>query len=195
MSDVQICNLALSHLGTPGISSLQEQSKTARQCLIHYELARDYVLRDFPWNFAEKRQALALLSNITPIGYDLAYAYPTDCLKALRIYNTVEGADEIDFRITSADDGKSKMILTNEEDARLIYTMQITDTNLFDSLFVKALSHYLAAELAQPLTKKTSLQSAMIQLYTGIISAATASNASEGRDMSESDNPFIASRG
>jgi hypothetical protein len=194
MSEVAICNEALSHIGAYSITSLTEQSKEARQCNILYASARDQALRDFPWNFAEKRVALALLSSVTPTGYDYAYAYPPDCLKAREIYNSVTGGEKIDFIINAAADGKSKMILTDEEDAILIHTMRITNTEVFDGTFKKALGYLLASELAWPITKKASIQGAMLEIYSSIISTAKAGNASEGRDSQEVDNPFIAAR-
>lgn len=194
-SEVQICNLALSHLGSYTINALTEASQEARKCKLYYPIARDFVLRDFPWNFAEHRAYLALLSDVTPVGYDYAYQYPTNCLKAREVYNEVTGGEPIDFVVNATSDGTSKMILTNEADAILIYTMRITDPNVFDIAFINALSFKLASDLAQPITKKITLQQAMVRAYAVYMGMAHRANASESKDTSEVDNPFIAARG
>lgn len=193
-SEVQICNLALSHLGSYTISALTEATQEARQCNLLYDPVRDAVLRDFPWNFAERRGYLAELSGVTPVGYDYAYAYPTDCIKARHIYNAVAGAKPIDFIVNAGSGLASKMILTDEADAILIYTAKITDPNMFDASFVNAMAYKLASDLALPLTKKASLQNIMLQIYARYMSMAYTTNATEAKDTAERDNPFTAAR-
>lgn len=193
-SEVEISNLALSHLGSYTINALTEASQEARKCKLYYPNARNFVLRDFSWNFAEKRAYLAEISDVTPVGYDYAYAYPSDCLKARCIYNEVTGGEPIDFIITATDDLTDKMILTNQATTILIYTAKITDPNVFDASFINALSFKLASDLAQPITKKTVLQQAMIKAYARYMAMAHTSNATESKDTSEIDNPFIAAR-
>jgi len=193
-SETEICNLALSHLGAYTISALTDASQEARKCNLYYGPARDFVLRDFPWNFAERRYALALLSGVTPVGYDYAYQYPTNCLKARKIYNEVETAEPIDFIVTASDDLTSKMILTDEADAVLIYTAAVTSTALFDSAFVTFLSYKLAADLAIPLTKKLALQQAMLKIYGAYMGMAKLANATEAKDTKQTENAFLAAR-
>ena len=193
-SEIEICNLALSHLGSYTINSLLDASQEARKCKLYYPYARDFVLRNFPWNFAEKRINLAEVSGVTPIGYDYAYQYPSDCLKARKIYNEVSGGNPIDFIINATDDLIDKLIYTNEQAAILIYTAKITDPNLFDSVFINALSYRLASDIAIALTKKANLQQMMLQLYTQYMSMAQTANASESKDTTQYENPFIAAR-
>lgn len=48
-SVVQICNMALTRIGqNQFIDSIDEQSKAAELCALHYEQCRDQVLQDFP---------------------------------------------------------------------------------------------------------------------------------------------------
>ena len=84
-SEVEICNLSLSHIGTRStISALNENSNEARQCNIHYAPARNFVLRKHPWGFAEKTLALAVLSDPPP-NWLYKYQYPTDCVTAIEL--------------------------------------------------------------------------------------------------------------
>ena len=70
LSDVKLCNLALSHLGGKArIASLAEASEEARQCALHYEPARDEALRALPWPFASKHKPLAALDEPAAPGW------------------------------------------------------------------------------------------------------------------------------
>lgn len=194
-SVVEICNLALSHLGAYTINAITDASQEARKCKLFYPVARDTTLRGHPWNFAEKRPYLALVSGADPVGYEYAYEYPSDCHNFREIYNDIEGQKPIKFTITASADLKSKMVLTDQEDAIGIYTGKVEDPNVFDTTSITALSYMLASFLAQPIAKKIGLQKAMLAMYGAYMSSAVVSNASESQDVKEYDNPFIAARG
>ena len=78
-SAVEICNLALSHLGSSGIDALDERSEAAAACTTFYAICRDMVLRDAPWPFATKMQALALVEEDPNTEWGFSYRYPSDC--------------------------------------------------------------------------------------------------------------------
>lgn len=195
-SVVELCNLALSHLGSYVITSLSNPTtQEQRKCNIYYAPARDFVLRAFPWNFAEKRAYLAELgSGETKVGYEYAYEYPQDCLKARDIYNSTSGGDPIDFIINSLDSLTGKKVLTDQATALLIYTAKVTDPNVFDALFNTAFSFKLASDLAIPLTKNVKLRDAMLNAYISYMGTARTGNASEAKDTTEKTNPYITAR-
>ena len=85
-SEIDICNLALSHVGGRPIESFTEGTKEAIECGRFYAFDRDAVLEDHNWNFARKRLDLALTSDEVS-GWTYSYAWPTDCLAPRRIYN------------------------------------------------------------------------------------------------------------
>lgn len=58
VTEVSICNMALSRIGHTTISALSDANDAARQCNLHYEPSRDGLLRAHPWNFAMKRTRL-----------------------------------------------------------------------------------------------------------------------------------------
>ncbi len=192
-SEASICNLALSHLGAYTISSLNDPTQEARKCKLYYEVARDYVLRDFSWGFAEKRAALALNGD-TPTGYDYSYQYPVDCLKAREIYNDISGSEPLDFTVNSAENLTDKAILTDVEEAILIYTAKVTVPDVFDASFIMMLSYYLASLLAIPLTKSQATQQVMLQVYSAYKSRSETASAQENVDTSEVDNAFLKAR-
>lgn len=214
-SQIEICNLALSHVGAPSIASLTENTRQSRECNRLYEILRDTVLSDFPWNFARKRLVLALLSSVTYSGWDYAYAYPVDCLKAREIYNPyttktytdgqyVSGnyvesavqvkADKIEFEIAANADLDTRVILTMQEDAELIYTARVQDANMFSALFIDAFSWRMASDLALPLKGKAALQQQMMALYRERLGRGQQENANEGFEPPSGVSPYVVAR-
>jgi len=207
-SEVQICNLALSHVGGYRIQSLSESTKEARECNLLYPYARDAALADHDWGFARKRLTLALLS-VTYTGWDYAYQYPIDCLRFRKILDvtgaytgtTYVSEDEsykqvgkVKFEIASNSDLNSKVILTDKKDAEGVYTAKVTDTNMFDLLFVDALSWRLAADLSQPLKGKPQLQQALMKQYLALIGQAKAKDANESEEKPNNVNEILRAR-
>jgi len=209
-NEVNICNLALSHIGVfSKIQSLSESTKEARECNLLYATARNAVLEDLDWNFARKQMYLALLDE-TYTGWAYAYQYPTDCIIARKIFNEGEVdsntagwdtdnkdniLDKVEFEIRASSNLDRRIILTNQEDAILLYTAKVTDVNMFSSQFIDALAWRLAAELAVPLRNKADLYKEMINHYLMKIIQVKAHNANEGHKGPEDINTFVRARG
>ena len=170
-SAVDICNLALAHIGDEAnVSSISppDGSVQADHCYRFYPIARDAVLEMHNWKFAVKRVPLALLDETPPAEWAFAYQYP-QCLKVLAVYqaDTATPASErlifdqseflnkpasAPFTVESLQDG-TQVIYTNMEDATAMYIGRVTDTSKFSPLFVVALSRLLASYLAGPIIK------------------------------------------
>jgi len=58
-TDVEIANMALSLMGEATITSLSDSIAAARAMNLHFLPVRDALLRSHPWNFAQRRIALA----------------------------------------------------------------------------------------------------------------------------------------
>ena len=95
-SQVDICNGALNQLGASTIISLTEDSKNARILNQRYEMVRDRVFREHPWNCLIKRTKLAQDAATPAYEYSYQYTLPSDCLRVLKTY---EQKDDIDFKI------------------------------------------------------------------------------------------------
>lgn len=67
---VEICNNALTLIGSRRITALSDPSKEGRICNDNYNICRLAVLRMHPWNFATDRTELAgvTISNVTDGG-------------------------------------------------------------------------------------------------------------------------------
>jgi hypothetical protein len=175
-TEVSICSNALRKLGDDPITSLTEDTERARLCNAFYESSRDSLLRSHPWNFAITRATLAKLSSTPAYGFAYQYALPTDpyCLRVLEM----EYQDYI-FKIENlATEGR--VLLSDEDTAKILYIGRITDTALFDSLFVDTLTAHLSVKLAYPITNSTSLQLQMHKLYQAKLSEARSVDGQEG---------------
>jgi hypothetical protein len=162
----EICNEALLYVGSgQAINDLDEDSAEARACKVYYAKTRDALLEAFPWKFAGKRSVLALLSGEERVGWAFAYAWPSDCLAPRRIWNgqrTPAAYSRIPFDVESTSTNgnvSGRCIVTDREDAELIYTAQVTTVALFTPLFCETLALSLASKLALILPIKPDVAS------------------------------------
>ena len=176
-SEVDICNLALGHIGDSAtVSSINppEGSAQAEHCSRFYPIARDSLLEMHNWGFATKRTNIALLtSNFSEWKY--CYAIPTDAVNLLAVLSSAATDDYSvplqysasvmgvpiamggvyepqPYTAEALDDG-TEVIYTNQDAAMLRYTSLISDTSKFSPLFVESLSWLLASYLAGPVIK------------------------------------------
>lgn len=180
-SEVDICNLALGHLGdTATIASIKppEGSAQSEHAARFYPIARDSLLEMHTWGFATKRMKLAqLTSNYSE--WNFCYAQPVDALNILAVLPP-DANDDYSTRFSPTDtpgfyhnytpliaagryvpqayscealDDGTEVIYTDQEEAVLRYTSVATDTSKFSPLFVLTLSWHLASFLAGPLLK------------------------------------------
>ena len=176
-TEVDICNLALAHLGDDAtIATIKppEGSAQAEKAARFYPIARDSLLEMHTWNFASKRGALAL-TTVTLDQWEYAYQAPADLMTPVAIispsaqndYATRMSAGDTPGGITSnyaptIVAGQSSpqqfavegaYIYTNQENAVLRYQAYVTDPTLFSPLFINTLSWHLASMLAGPVIK------------------------------------------
>lgn len=198
-SEVQICNLALGHCGvsTP-IASLDEASKEAQACKLFFEQERDTVLRDFPWPFATRIAALALVEEAPNSEWAFSYRYPTDCLRLRRVLNPAGRNDSRQSRLSYrlANDTQGTLILTDEAEASIEYTVRISNAGLFSPDFVSALALRLAAMIAPQLTggDPFKLGERALRLYILAMGTAQASALNEEQADDAPDAEYIRAR-
>lgn len=193
-SVVQICNMALSHIGSDArVTSISppDGSVEAGHCATFYDLARTELLEPGSWAFSLKRATLGELTN-TSDAWLYAYAKPSNCLRPLRILRpsmgvTVFNQDTITAHIDDRDsaqfDVEGDVIYTNEPDAVLVYVQDLTDTTKFTASFTSTFSFLLGGYLAGPIIKGNEgarLGDAMRQraMSAAEMSAAASANAS-----------------
>tara|TARA_R100000654_G_scaffold26801_1_gene50474 strand:- start:2091 stop:2759 length:669 start_codon:yes stop_codon:yes gene_type:complete len=176
-TEIDICNLALAHLGDDAtIASIKppEGSAQAEQAARFYPIARNTLLEFHTWNFASKRTSLATVNN-TIDQWEYAYVAPADMITPLAILSPTAQNDYA-TRMSSGDTPggitsnfaptilaghytpqqfviEDNLIYTNQENALLRYQSLITDSTKFSPLFVVTLSWHLASMLAGPIIK------------------------------------------
>lgn len=164
-SIVDICNLALSHLGNKAsVVSISpaDGSVEANYCARFYPIARDEITEMGDWTFARTRTTLALLSTNPSTLWDYAYQKPADCLVPRRI---MTGDEEFKENDSKDFDMEGDTILTNRANAVMVYTRPVTDPTKFSASFISALSYKLAAYLAGPVLRGESASSAAASLH------------------------------
>lgn len=167
-SIVDICNTALRYLGDDAsISEINppDGSPQSENCAALYPKARDEVLEQHAWRFANARQALTALS-VTVEGWGYAYAAPSDmiCPRAIIPGGWQRDDDPVDFT-TEIDANGDTLILTDTPSATLRYTRAITNPALFTPLFCEAVSWLLASKLAGPILKGDAGRTATAECY------------------------------
>jgi hypothetical protein len=177
-SDVQICNLALLRMGEKQqVGDLGDNSTPAKACSVLYPMTRDTLLAKTDWHWARKHSVLGLLAYARS-GWQFAYGLPTDLVKccyvsngvrpggsiggaSMTLFSNVAGsyasnyfsAPAVPFDVELGDSGK-RILVTDQEDAELVYTSSATDPGSMPQLFVDALAWQLAVELSLALPNK-----------------------------------------
>lgn len=201
MSVVEICNLALSRLGTrASIASIDEASVEARLCKAGYANCRDTLLRDFDWGFARRIETLAERDEDPPAGFSHVYSLPNRCVRFRGLWAgprpSLAPADWALGSIGDSSGNDAVAIFANTAQATGLYTRAIENTELFSASFVAALSWRLAEMIALPITNKESLADAVARRAQAKVAEAMASEANEGIWFTDEVVPdFLQARG
>ena len=196
ISSTSICNLALSHfVGGGKITSIDDNTEIARILNTNYDNCLLTALRAFPWSFARNIDTLDIVSKTYP-NYDYTYKYPTNCVKILRV------CSEGDLTLVNYQneykqysDGNFVYIASNIESAYAEYTMTITNPNVFDAQFVKALSYLIASEVSNAITGNSNIAKEMYQKFQLAIGEAYKSTANESNLPIEHSSRYLDARG
>lgn len=130
---------ALSHLLLPAITDLDaDTSQSGKVLRKHFAAVRDAMMRQYPWNFAEREKTLTVDPDApASVRYTYAYALPNDpyCLAARSLYCVHIDSWKLNGR----------RILTNVgPTVTLIYTARILEVPQWDAMFRTAFALALA---------------------------------------------------
>lgn len=172
-NEVTICNIALGYIGgDANLTSINPPDGhiESEHCNRFYPIARDALLELHTWSFAVKTEKATLL-EVKPLDWMYAYACPSKMLNLCEVLSPKNHIGDLqfvtepyelwalnlqspvqDFVIETNSKGE-EIILTNQKDAVLRYTVSVTDPTKFSSLFVQTLTRYLASMLAGPIIK------------------------------------------
>lgn len=159
--------------------------------------------------------------NTVPAPWAYEYAFPNDCLRARHILPQVAASaatingipidsaglsasalqlmgPPVKFTLGVDNDSGGNLIrvlMTNQDQAQLVYTVDIVDPNLFDSEFVECLTSVLAAKVAIGLTADRELRAELKATAVADLLQARATNGSEAFEVQNSTPDWIRARG
>lgn len=176
----KIFNLTLKNLRVSvGIQNAHLSEKNTVVLNEFYDSAREQVLKDFDWNFANSYRELSLTGNIPQNPKFLyEYDYPNDCLFAREIIPYYD-KKIVEFEVAANINGQ-KVINTNITPVVLRYTKSVENETFFSTEFVMALCWYLAFLAAPSITGNRSIQNDCFNIYTNMLVKSKTINASEG---------------
>jgi hypothetical protein len=190
MDETQICNLALDTLKEAPISSLAEERPIARWCNRNFATQRDAALSMANWNFAMKRQSIAVDATAPAFGWKYAYTLPAGCVRLLPL--THDGTDEGSPVAHVVEGGK---VLANMAGPlRVRFVNRATNYDAYHPLFVDYLSARLARRMAHWLTGKTSYLQIASALMEQAWNDAWAADAMEGDTPRAADDEWVEAR-
>lgn len=182
-SDVEIANAALTLLGEASITSLDDETDTARAVKRLYTLTLDACLRDHNWNFAQIRTGLARLTATPDFDFSWMYALPTDPL-CLRVLETTLDTNEA-YRIETYKSASEqvRVLVTDSCSVSILYVAKLTDPALWDALFVDAFVFELAYRLTHAITGHDTARTALVQQKELAWRRARSRDGQEGRHL------------
>lgn len=162
-STVHLYNVALARLGgeqLPRNISSQESDAVGALCDNLFPQVLDLTLTAHAWSFALKRVFLAAVPENGPGNalYRLAYAVPSDCVKAVRLAGG--GVNRSPAYVM-----EGETLRTNERQAVLVYVARVTDPQKWPPAFADALAWAMAGELASAKLNDSRKQNWCYQNY------------------------------
>ncbi len=210
---VGVYNMCLGRLGVgQAVAAPTENSVPARTCSRFYDQCRQEVLRAFPWPFATRAEALALVADQTFPGWSYVYQMPSKCLNmravadssGIRQIATSLTCDPTDFSTLRQfrqpwqkalkTDGASQVILSDVVNAWGFFTFDVTNTGAWDVDVAGIIADRLSMEVGGPLQAKPELVIAATNRYLTWFSMAAATAMNEQRDDAQAESSSITAR-
>lgn len=222
-TEVDIANLALSHLGDSStVAALDPPDGSAQAVHLarFYPLARDALQEAYPWNFCVRRITPAIMTSETT-AYAYAYQLPNE---AVNIFSVLPPNADDDYvsqwnepALTSAipelgtqgstrvpqnyametlADGQ-KVIYTDVQNAVIRYGIRETDTAKFTTLFTMGLARLLASYCAGPVIKgKAGREEAkfQFQMFRAEVGLAQVADANQNKQYLKHVPSWMANR-
>ncbi len=166
LTDVSICNLALSDLAQQPIVSMNDKGTAAAQCRQHYPDVVRVLLEMHHFGLATKQANLVASDEIGTMRYIYTYLLPEDAAHVVRLayprelQNTsyyVGLRARLDATLQQFE-VEGRVLRTNVVNATVDYvSYNITEAD-FNGLFAKAVRWKLASAIAMPITKRQDLR-------------------------------------
>ena len=182
MTELQIANMALRHIGMKKLNDLNGVDPSTRAINEFFDICRDDVLGEFEWPFASVQFELDESAEDALLGYAFMYDYPTQNVATVwTVYNsaTADKKHEQDFEVRYLPDEDKRVILTNLDEAFCDYSHIVTNMDVWSPKFVSALSFRLASEICPGLTGDDKKAATMLDIYNAILRESKRISSSE----------------
>lgn len=198
---INICNIALKHLGMLEIGSLEDQTPQARACTRYFNIARTATLASHRWSFATVVEALTEMDE-DDVSVDeqpdwtVFYEFPDNALAVWNVFNeaTTDDKEAQDFEVRYVPALAVKIICSDLDEAFVEYTYKVTDTTIYDNRFIDAFTYRLAALMAHDLTGDANMGIKFMQMFTAAINEAKRLDASHKRKKPPQSSGYVNSR-
>ena len=195
-SEVDICNMALSHLKQHPIVQIDPASSQVEEsCALWYHQKRQEVLRAHPWNFASTRVKLTPdLSKTPAFGFSHSYLLPPDWVRYIGRYDDLGNksyGDGADYEI------EGRYYLMNGEAGGAINLRYVTDfqtVSKMDPLFRSLFALELAITLAPNFSSGEGRVGTLIALRKDLKAEATAIDGQERPPRRVEHSKFLEAR-
>jgi hypothetical protein len=153
--DVDICNMALTHLasGKEIANLITEKSAEAQACRRMFWTARDLTLEEFAWPFATQFPILAEVAAQPTVEWNFSYRIPANTIMIRRVLSglrTDSRQTRVPYKLGSDDQGR--LLYCDLSSVQLEITARITNTAFYTPSFCTALSYLLAYMIAPRVT-------------------------------------------
>ncbi len=157
-SPVDICNLALQHIGEAKIATIEAPTNHREETMaLWYDHVRRVVLREQLWNFAQSYREIPRSGD--GIGtYADAYNLPNDFIRL----NSV-GLDR-NYPCEYYDMGDGKIYANKGSSLHIYYNSDVRQVSKMDPLFIQIFAIRLAIMVAYTFTKKKSVTEGLMAL-------------------------------
>ncbi|MDZ4253536.1 MAG: hypothetical protein U1A72_13295 [Sulfuritalea sp.] len=191
-SKLEVMNIALTLLGEPTADDPDDSSENPTTIRDLFDMARDAVLADHPWNFAMEYAAVAASDTTPTVRYDYAYPLPQNpyCLRVWQVIDQLAAKPDL----ASKWEVQGRSILTDlGSPLYFSFIKRVTEPGLWSPGFAFALGLRLAAFSAYKITGKSGREEALMKHYKDFKTDGKAQDGQEGApDDVETDEFDIA---
>lgn len=198
MTQLQIVNLALSHLGMNTLADLAGTDPATTAANLFFEPCRDDVFREYKWPFATVQELLAESAEDALLGWSFMYDYPTQNVATVwTVFNEVTTAakEQQRFQVYYMPDEAKRVICSDLQTAYAEYTYLVSDITMWDAKFIMALSYRLAASMAHDLLGDPQVGLQLTNVYNNVLSEAKRVSFSERNRKPDQTSGYVDSRG
>ena len=191
-SQVSIVNRALIMLGEQPILLLTDNVKQARTMAALFDDTRDAEIRAHRWKFAMRRTRLSALVETPDWGYQLQYELPANFIGLVQV-NEIYLRAGVKQRAPWAIEGR-RLLTDLPAPLAVRYVARVTDTAIFDPLFVDVLACRLAMEACEAQTQSDTKFQRVAQMYDQALRLAIRQDSVEAPPDELPDGTWLQSR-